>query len=728
MICFFCFLFSDISKLKADDPTQPVLKVFPKTMQGGARRSFHGQWYEEYPWLEYSVAMDAAYCFACRHFSSSKTVYTSSVGYKNWRKATFKDGGFSVHSKSEAHLNAMTTWRDHQKMMKRNTSVLGMMNDENRKQIKENQQYIKTIGQVLRLTAIQNIAQRGHNENDESRNRGNFLEILQVVGDHDSFIQKRLSEGPRNAMYTSKNIQNEILQILAGMVQEDILKEVKSSQYFSVTSDETKDLSKREQLSIVLRYYYEGAVREGFLGFWEAEHLDASSLANKIISSLEQYGLEYKENLVGQGYDGAAVMSGRCSGVQTRVKQVAKYAFYVHCNAHCLNLVIVDCVKKVPEAGEFFTLLQQLYVFLSGSYVHQKWMEVQAEMFSGPPRELQSLSDTRWACRGIACKNLFDRLPAVLKVLDDISYEVDPERSTKARGLMSQIDLNFIGLLAIFRQVLGDAKFLSELLQSPNLDLLSAVDLIETLRETFEEHRNEDEYFDELWNTVIHTCETCNIPITVRLKRAKQTPRALNDSYVTSTLGHRSQVNGKDAFRTNIFLPIMDSIIGEMQKRFSTSSCNIMKGLQGLNPISNHFLKEDIVLLLAEAYGSNIEDLKNELAQVERLFARSKRDGKNCPSSLIELLGYLDPFKEVFYEMHRLCKIAAVLPVTTAGCERSFSTLKLVKNHLRSTMLTERLSHLAVLSIESDRAKAIDLNEFVQRFASIHGNRRLQLI
>lgn len=78
--------------------------------------------------------------------------------------------------------------------------------------------------------------------------------------------------------------------------------------------------------------------------------------------------------------------------------------------------------------------------------------------------------------------------------------------------------------------------------------------------------------------------------------------------------------------------------------------------------------------------------------------------------------------------MHRLCKIAAVLPVTIAGCERSFSTLKLVKNHLRSTMLTERLSHLAVLSIESDRAKAVDLNEFVQRFASIHGNRRLQLI
>jgi len=83
------------------------------------------------------------------------------------------------------------------------------------------------------------------------------------------------------------------------------------------------------------------------------EHLDAASLTEKLISCLEKYGLEYKENLVGQGYDGAAVMSGRCSGVQTRVKEVAKYAFYVHCRAHCLNLVIVDSVKMSQKLHVF---------------------------------------------------------------------------------------------------------------------------------------------------------------------------------------------------------------------------------------------------------------------------------------------------------------------------------------------------------------------------------------
>lgn len=66
------------------------------------------------------------------------------------------------------------------------------------------------------------------------------------------------------------------------------------------------------------------------------------------------------KNLVGQGYDGAAVMSRAHSGVQAKIKDVAKHAFYVHCSAHCLNVVTVDSVKSVTDAGNFFSLLERL--------------------------------------------------------------------------------------------------------------------------------------------------------------------------------------------------------------------------------------------------------------------------------------------------------------------------------------------------------------------------------
>lgn len=65
-----------------------------------------------------------------------------------------------------------------------------------------------------------------------------------------------------------------------------------------------------------------------------AQRLDAAALSQKIIEILQKYGLDYRNHLVGQAYD---VMSGKNTGVQARMKSVAPLAFYIHCNAHCLN-------------------------------------------------------------------------------------------------------------------------------------------------------------------------------------------------------------------------------------------------------------------------------------------------------------------------------------------------------------------------------------------------------
>lgn len=110
---------------------------------------------------------------------------------------------------------------------------------------------------------------------------------------------------------------------------------------------------------------------------------------------------------------------------------------------------------------------------MSGFYVHNKWLKVQREMFDGAPRELQQLSGTRWACRHIACCNVMDRLPAIVQVLEEIASENRPQRAVEARGILAQIDLNFAGSLVLFRKVLSDSKFLSDMLQWTSLGLLN---------------------------------------------------------------------------------------------------------------------------------------------------------------------------------------------------------------------------------------------------------------
>lgn len=204
--------------------------------------------------------------------------------------------------------------------------------------------------------------------------------------------------------------------------------------------------------------------------------------------------------------------------LQPGCKQRLNMNFFVHCNARCLNLVIVDAVKAVSEAQCFFSLLQKLYVYVSGSYVHQKWPSVQKDMYRDALRELQTLSDTRWACRYHACKNLMDRLPAVLRVLHEIDVENSGERSVEARGLVTQIDLTFIGTLAVFRKILGDTKLLSNMLQAPSIDLARAVDLIQAPQQTLEQYRY-DSCYDEIWQLTVETAKQCNIAAEAAEKR-----------------------------------------------------------------------------------------------------------------------------------------------------------------------------------------------------------------
>ena len=125
--------------------------------------------------------------------------------------------------------------------------------------------------------------QRGHREGKGETNRGNFLEILELVASHDDIVKKRTEEGPKNAKYTHHSIQDVLVRIMADVILSEITKEVSNSKYYSIIADETKDLSKKEQISIVLRYLH-NKIHEEFIGFptqsWSMQKVFANILQN----------------------------------------------------------------------------------------------------------------------------------------------------------------------------------------------------------------------------------------------------------------------------------------------------------------------------------------------------------------------------------------------------------------------------------------------------------------
>jgi len=59
-----------------------------------------------------------------------------------------------------------------------------------------------------------------------------------------------------------------------------------------------------------------------------------------------------------------------------------------------------------------------------------------------------------------------------------------------------------------------------------------------------------------------------------------------------------------------------------------------------------------------------------------------------------------------------------------ATAERSFSKLKLIKTYLRMIMQDDRLSGLAVLSIENAEARKLDVSKIIDDFANRKARRR----
>ena len=295
-------------------------------------------------------------------------------------------------------------------------------------------------------------------------------------------------------------VQNEIINIMANIVRQQISTLIQKAGYYSILADETKDASKQEQLSIAIRYVECSSVVERFLTFAIEYILDTLALHNLDVSKI-----------VSQGYDGASVMSGRCSGVQQRIREIVPQAVYVHCRAHCLNLVLVDCVKNNTQASEFFfSLVQSLYVFMSSSKAHVIFLEMQTKLHpEKQTRQLQRLSDTRWACRYLSLDVVASTFDSIVATLETITNGND--KVIEATGLLHQIYcFKFISCSVIFWRIMGFTKSLSDQLQREELDFAMAADLIKSTSDTLRTLSSEDTW-DQTYQYITSVATIHNI-------------------------------------------------------------------------------------------------------------------------------------------------------------------------------------------------------------------------
>ncbi|CAF1557109.1 unnamed protein product [Adineta ricciae] len=87
------------------------------------------------------------------------------------------------------------------------------------------------------------------------------------------------------------------------------------------------------------------------------------------------------------------------------------------------------------------------------------------------------------------------------------------------------------------------------------------------------------------------------------------------------------------------------------------------------------------------------------------------------PNKIIETLEFIQSIKFFYPNIYILLQIYALIPVSVASAERSFSVLKLIKTKLRNRTDDERLSNLAVINIHKGIAQELNIENVIDEYA-----------
>lgn len=308
-----------------------------------------------------------------------------------------------------------------------------------------------------------------------------------------------------------------------------VFKQIKSSITnckISIIADETSDVGHHEQLSIVIRYFDVQKNRpiETLVALTQMKTVDAQSIFNAITNVLHQLSKNWT-SVISVCFDGASTMSGSIGGVQSKCKIENRNILYVHCYAYCLNLALVDSVCEKPNCTlglknircifNFVGTIQFIYSFIEGSPTRHAILENIIESSGHKFRTLKSLSTNRWACRAEAVNNVKINYFAIVTAIEDICSKCSvPEMRAKGIGLLAQMkSFEFIFGLVMMQPILQMVLKISKLLQGNNLELLTAVDVLNLLKSALYSMRNTPNDFENIYQECLKMCEEYEIHI-----------------------------------------------------------------------------------------------------------------------------------------------------------------------------------------------------------------------
>ena len=650
----------------------------PSTVRRGSLdswRSFaQAKYLEKHPWLV--LKPDGIYCQYCstHQLRAGASVFLTSPYTGN------RSDKLLQHERSIGHQESLT--RHQESLLRSVTST--------------------TISEVVRQAAVVTADEAAFSDalrcmyflmKREIAHTTNFAELQALCVLLGNTTLPTLQKA-KNLNYLSKQTMGEMVAAIGLALEADILKQVRSSPYYSIIIDEATDISVTKSLGLCIQYLDPQAnVSVRALKLIEIRHGTAEFIAESIFDYLSKSALDLSK-LAGGACDGASVMTGPLNGVVARIKVKVPQFLATHCVAHRLSLAAVNACVGSSLVSHFQALINQIYSFFSRSSVHTQNLKEIEKAVNDPQLKMSRATETRWLSHQHAVDALRRSIVSVKIVLEQESVL----GNATALGLSIHLKKpTFIATLLVLSDVLSVLGNLSRCFQSNSLNLLSVEDLV-------------------------RDCKSA-------LNELKEYP--LQGGYSRDLSDVLASLEISEALNEATFIPQVQSylakLIANIEQRFP--QLHIISLFGYLDPRNTHLGSPGAMLELAEHF--QIDGAK---LWAEFLVYKSFATNVHIPSGLtpIEVVSraILEPTKKdtmstLFPLISDLLARLIVLPAASAQVERVFSSMKRIKTAQRNRLNTTTLDHLILVSMEGPTVTEWDPHPALRLWES-WGNRKLE--
>ena len=200
--------------------------------------------------------------------------------------------------------------------------------------------------------------------------------------------------------------QEELIVLKA---RRSLVTEINASGHYAIICDESSDMSKTEQLSFSVSHCNESyEISEDFIGVMPCdEGLTSEALLKYVTDIMVRCDMDASK-LISMAFDGASTMKHLAALLKA---SISKNALYVHCFAHCNELVFKDATLLSSTVSDAQDLCEDIYApagvspkrVLLFQNVQQNQQTVTSDTDTNSSNitlKLKNLSRTRWTTRG----------------------------------------------------------------------------------------------------------------------------------------------------------------------------------------------------------------------------------------------------------------------------------------------------------------------------------------